>query len=129
MSLRIMICDDAMFMRTVIATMFREAGHTIVGEAETGDQAIEMYRDLRPDIVTMDVVMPSSSGINATRDIVAGDPNARVIMCSAMGQERLINEALEAGACGFLVKPFDGDKLMNVVKEACEAKPKTQVSS
>ena len=129
MSLRIMICDDAMFMRTVIATMFREAGHIVVGEAETGDEAIEKYRELRPDIVTMDVVMPSSSGINAAREIVAEDPNARVIMCSAMGQETLINEALDVGACGFLVKPFDRDRLMNVVANACAAKPKVQVAS
>ena len=129
MSMRVLICDDAMFMRTVIATMFREAGHTIIGEAETGDQAIEKYRELRPDIVTMDVVMPSSSGINATREIVAEDPNARVIMCSAMGQEALINEALEAGASGFIVKPFDRDRLMNAVAQACDAKRNAEVTS
>ena len=129
MSMRVLICDDAMFMRTVIASMFREAGHTIVGEAETGDQAIEMYRELNPDVVTMDVVMPSSSGINAVRGIVSEDPNARVIMCSAMGQEALINEALDAGACGFLVKPFDSSRLLKVVEETCTKKPNAEVAS
>jgi two-component system chemotaxis response regulator CheY len=111
-----------MFMRTTIATMFREAGHTIVGEAETGEQAIEKYRELRPDIVTMDVVMPGHSGINTAQEIVSEDPDACIIMCSALGQDKLIKEALDAGASGFLVKPFDGDKLMDVVEKARAAK-------
>ena len=129
MSLRVLICDDTMFMRTVIATMFRDAGHTIVGEAETGEQAIEMYRELRPDIVTMDVVMPSISGINSAHEILTEHPDARVIMCSALGQQKLIQEALDAGACGYLVKPFDRERLMSVVAEACAAKPGAREAS
>jgi len=129
MSLRVLICDDTMFMRAAIATMFRAEGHTIVGEADTGEQAIEMYRELRPDIITMDVIMPSISGIDATRQICSEDPNARVIMCSAMGQEKLINQAVDAGACGFLVKPFDCQRLMDVVTQVCEAKPLKQEAS
>ena len=84
MSLRVLICDDTMFMRTVIARIFREAGHEVVGEAETGDQALEKYRALRPDVVTMDVVMPNLSGIEAVGAITAEFPDARIVMCSAI---------------------------------------------
>lgn len=126
MSLRILICDDTQFMRNIISTMFCDEGHVIVGEAETSEQAINMYRELRPDIVTMDVVMPGDSGINAVRKILSGDPKARVIMCSALGQEALIEEAMDAGASGFLVKPFNSEKMMDLVADLLGAKSGSQ---
>jgi len=107
-----------MFMRTVIGKIFREAGHEVIGEAETGDQAVERYRALQPDVVTMDVVMPNLSGIQAVGAIVAEFPDARIVMCSAMGQEKLIDEAITAGASAFVVKPFDATKLLHAVDDA-----------
>ena len=86
--------------------------------AETGDQALEKYRALRPDVVTMDVVMPNLSGIEAVGAITAEFPDARIVMCSAMGQEKLIGEAMTAGASAFVVKPFDAAKLLHAVDDA-----------
>lgn len=122
MSLRVLICDDTMFMRTVIAKIFREAGHEVVGEAETGDQAVEQYRALQPDVVTMDVIMPNLSGIEAVAAITAEFPEACIVMCSAMGQERLIDEAMAAGASAFVVKPFDAAKLLHAIEDARETR-------
>ena len=103
---RVLIADDASFMRQMIREIIEPEGHEVVGEATNGIEAVDLYHELQPDLVTMDIVMPKRSGINAARGILEIDPAARVVMCSALGQESLVNEALEAGACDFIVKPF-----------------------
>ena len=105
MSSTVLICDDAIFMRTIVGDILKRAGYVVVGEAATGRQAVEKYRELRPDFVTMDIVMPELSGIDAVREICSEDPAARVVMCSAMGQQALVVNAIQADA-RFVVKPF-----------------------
>lgn len=117
MSKRVLIVDDAVFMRNMIRDIFASGGFDVVGEAANGLEAIEKFRELRPDIVTMDIVMPFKSGIEATREIVAAHPDALVVMCSALGQESLVMEAIEAGATDFIVKPFKDDEVLAVVRK------------
>jgi len=107
-----------MFMRSLISQVLTGAGFEIIGEAETGTQAIEQYRALKPDFVTMDVVMPDTSGIDAVRAIVGEDPSARIVMCSAIGQKALLDEAIEAGAREFVIKPFQPSHLLDAVNRA-----------
>ena len=122
MAKRVLIVDDAVFMRTMIREIFTSAGgFEVVGEAGNGLEALERYRELRPDVTTMDIVMPFKSGIEATRDIVKLDPKAVVVMCSALGQESLVMEAIEAGASDFIVKPFRGEDVLAVVKKVLGA--------
>jgi two-component system chemotaxis response regulator CheY len=113
---RVLVCDDAIFMRTMIGDILTSAGYEVIGEAETGLQAIERYRDLRPDLVTMDIVMPDMGGIDAVREIVKEDPNAKILMCSAMGQQALVVEAIQAGAKDFVVKPFQPSRVLEAVQ-------------
>src|ERR1700716_1529818 len=103
---RVLIVDDALFMRNTLRDIFTTAGFAVAGEADDGVQAVNLFRDLKPDLVTMDIVMPYKSGIDATREIVQQDPGAVVIMCSALGQESLVMEAIEAGGAGVLLKPL-----------------------
>jgi two-component system chemotaxis response regulator CheY len=112
----VLICDDAVFMRTVVGDILKRAGYIVVGEAATGKQAVEKYRELRPDFVTMDIVMPEMSGIDAVREICSEDPEARVLMCSAMGQQSLVVNAIQAGAKEFIVKPFVASRVLDAVK-------------
>jgi two-component system chemotaxis response regulator CheY len=112
----VLVCDDAIFMRTMISDILSGAGYEVVGEAETGLQAIERYRQLKPDLVTMDIVMPDMGGIDAVREIVKDDPNARILMCSAMGQQALVVEAIQAGAKDFVVKPFQPSRVLEAVQ-------------
>lgn len=114
----VLICDDTMFMRTMIAQAMTAAGYEVAAEAETGVDAVEMYRKHRPTVVTMDMVMPDLSGIDAVRQIVETDPNACIIMCSAMGQDALVSEAMNAGARGYVVKPFKAENLITEVEAA-----------
>ena len=116
MSSTVLICDDAIFMRTMIGDILRQAGFEVVGEAENGQQAVEKYRALRPDLVTMDIVMPDMGGIDAVREIIREDPSARILMCSAMGQQALVIEAIEAGARDFIVKPFQPGRVLEAVQ-------------
>ena len=113
---RVLVCDDAIFMRTMISDILSGAGYEVVGEAETGLQAIERYRALSPDLVTMDIVMPDMGGIDAVREIVKQDPNAKILMCSAMGQQALVVEAIQAGAKDFVVKPFQPSRVLEAVQ-------------
>jgi two-component system, chemotaxis family, chemotaxis protein CheY len=113
---RVLVCDDAIFMRTMISDILSGAGYDVVGEAETGVQAIERYRDLKPDLVTMDIVMPDMGGIDAVREIIKHDPDAKVLMCSAMGQQALVVEAIQAGAKDFVVKPFQPSRVLEAVQ-------------
>ncbi len=113
---RVLVCDDAIFMRTMISDILTGAGYEVVGEAETGVQAVERYRELKPDLVTMDIVMPDMGGIDAVREIVKDDPNAKILMCSAMGQQALVVEAIQAGAKDFVVKPFQPSRVLEAVQ-------------
>lgn len=112
---RILIVDDTMFMRTLVKNILFSGGHDIVGEAEDGAQAVEMYKKLKPDLVTMDVVMPKMNGIEALKSIKAADPGARVIMCTAVGQEQMVKLAIKNGAKGYIVKPFQAPKVIEEV--------------
>ena len=116
MAQTVLICDDAIFMRTMIGDILTQAGFQIVGEAETGLQAVEKYRQLKPDLVTMDIVMPDMGGIDAVREIIKEDPGAKVLMCSAMGQQALVIEAIQAGARDFVVKPFQPSRVLEAVQ-------------
>lgn len=121
MGLRILIVDDALFMRNMLRGIFTGAGHEVVGEAANGEEAVERYRTLRPDLVTMDIVMPQRSGIEALKDILSFHPQAQVVMCSALGQEALMAEAVEAGARDFIVKPFKAERVLEVANRLTAA--------
>jgi len=112
---RILIVDDALFMRNMLRDIFVGAGYDVIGEAENGQEAVRQYQQLLPDLVTMDIVMPAYSGIEALEDILAFAPQARVLMCSALGQETMVMEALEKGACDFVIKPFQPQQVLEVV--------------
>jgi len=112
----VLVCDDAIFMRTMIADILAAAGYEVIGEAETGSQAVQKYRELKPDLVTMDIVMPDMGGIDAVREICKDDPDAKVLMCSAMGQQALVVEAIQAGAKDFVVKPFQPSRVLEAVQ-------------
>jgi len=112
----VLVCDDAVFMRTMISDILSQAGFEVVGEAESGLQAVEKYRMLKPDLVTMDIVMPDMGGIEAVREICKNDPEAKILMCSAMGQQALVVEAIQAGAKDFVVKPFQPSRVLEAVQ-------------
>ncbi len=118
MARNVLIVDDIAFVRKVLAEILSEAHFQIVGEAEDGTQAVEMYQKLQPDIVTMDVVMPEMSGIEATRKILKMDKNAKVIMISALGQENLVMEAINVGAKDYILKPFTKEDVLKTVERA-----------
>ncbi len=114
---RVLIVDDASFMRMTISMMLKKHEFEIVGEAENGIEGVEKYKELRPNIVTMDITMPKMSGIEALRQIREFDPNANVIMITAMGQEILVREAVLNGAKSFLVKPFKEEQVVQAIKK------------
>jgi two-component system chemotaxis response regulator CheY len=103
-------------MRTMISDILSQAGFEVVGEADSGLQAVEKYRQLKPDLVTMDIVMPDMGGIEAVREICKSDPEAKILMCSAMGQQALVVEAIQAGAKDFVVKPFQPSRVLEAVQ-------------
>jgi len=115
MALRVMVVDDALFMRNMLKDIFVRAGHDVVAEAENGEVALELYQELKPALVTMDIVMPKKSGIEALQDIMALDASACVVMVSALGQDSLVLEAVESGAKDFIVKPFKEEKVLEIV--------------
>jgi len=117
---RILVADDASFMRQMIREIVESEGHEVVAEASDGIEAIEQFKQHHPDVVTMDIVMPRRSGIDAVKGILECDPTARVVMCSALGQETLVTEALQAGAHDFIVKPFKPDSVINTLKKVLE---------
>lgn len=118
MGYRILLVDDALVIRLMLTKILTSAGYSIAGEAGDGLEAVEKYKKLKPDLVTMDVTMPHMSGIDAVRAIKAYDPAARIIMCSAMGQEAMVREAIEAGALDYIIKPFDREKVLAAVASA-----------
>jgi two-component system chemotaxis response regulator CheY len=118
---RVLIVDDQLFMRNTLRDVFVSGGFTVVGEADDGLKAVALYSELKPDLVTMDIVMPLKSGIEATREIVRFDPAAVVVMCSALGQESLVMEAISAGATDFIIKPFRADEVLAVMRKVLGA--------
>ncbi|MCL0051974.1 response regulator [Peptococcaceae bacterium] len=116
MAKKILIVDDAVFMRMMIKNIVAKAGYEVVGEAENGAQAVEMYKELKPDLVIIDIIMPEMGGIQAVKAIKEIDPNANIIMCSAMGQQAMVMEAIQAGAKDFIVKPFQQDRILQAIK-------------
>jgi two-component system chemotaxis response regulator CheY len=117
---RVLIVDDAVVMRMMIKGILSKNGFEIAGEAQNGAEAIEKYKELRPDVVTMDMVMPGVDGIAAVKAIVAEDPQAKIIMCTSMGQEALINEAMQAGAKTYITKPFQPAKILESIDKVLE---------
>lgn len=118
MSKRVLVVDDAVFMRMMIKDILQKNGFEVVGEAANGSMAIEEYKKVNPDITTMDITMPEMDGIAAVKEIKKIDPNAKVIMCSAMGQQAMVMEAIQAGAKDFIVKPFQGDRVVEALTKA-----------
>jgi two-component system chemotaxis response regulator CheY len=114
---RILIVDDALFMRVMLKNILTKSGYDIAGEATNGQESIRMYQLVKPDLVTMDITMPDMDGISAVREIKKLDPNARIIMCTAMGQKSMVLEAVAAGARDFIVKPFQPEKVLESVQK------------
>lgn len=114
---KVLVVDDAAFMRMMIKDILRKGGYEVVGEAEDGIKAVEKYKELRPDLVTMDITMPDMDGITAVKEIRKIDANAMIIMCSAMGQQAMVIDAIQAGAKDFVVKPFQPERVLEAVRK------------
>ncbi len=115
---KVLVVDDAMFMRKVVTDALISGGHEVIGEAANGHEAVDRYKQLRPDVVTLDITMPEMDGLAALREIMAVDPEARVVMCSAVGQESKVLEAVKAGARDFVVKPFGAERVLAAISQA-----------
>lgn len=114
---KILVVDDAAFMRMMIKDILTKNGFEVVGEAADGAQAIEKYKELNPDLVTMDITMPEKDGITALKEIKSMDSSAKIIMCSAMGQQAMVIDAIQAGAKDFIVKPFQADRVIEAIQK------------
>ena len=117
MAKNILICDDAAFMRMMIKDILTKNGYNVAGDAENGLKAVEKYKEVNPDLVLMDITMPEMDGIQALREIKKVDGGALVIMCSAMGQQAMVIESIQAGAKDFIVKPFQAERVIEAVKK------------
>lgn len=117
MAKNILICDDAAFMRMMIKDILTKNGYNIAGEAENGLKAVEKFNETKPDLVLMDITMPEMDGIQALKKIKEMDPSANIIMCSAMGQQAMVIEAIQSGAKDFIVKPFQAERVLEAVKK------------
>jgi two-component system, chemotaxis family, chemotaxis protein CheY len=115
---RVLVVDDAAFMRKMVGDALAKGGHEVVGEAGNGVEAIERFQELKPDLMTLDITMPEKDGLAALAEIVAADPSARVVMCSALGQESKVLEAIKLGAKDFVVKPFQPARVIEAVGKA-----------
>jgi len=115
---RILVVDDAAFMRKMVTDALTKGGHTVIGEAGNGTEAVEQYQSLKPDLTTLDITMPEKDGLSALKDIMALDPSAKVIMCSALGQESKVLESIKLGAKDFVVKPFQAERVLDAVGKA-----------
>jgi two-component system chemotaxis response regulator CheY len=118
---RVLVVDDAAFMRKMVTDALSGGGHEVVGEAGNGIEAVSRFQELRPDVMTLDITMPEKDGLDALREIIAVDPGAKVIMCSALGQESKVLESIKLGAKDFVVKPFLPDRFFWAVAMAVEA--------
>lgn len=114
---RVLIVDDAAFMRMMIKDILVNNGFEVVGEANNGLKAVEYYKKEKPDVVTMDITMPDMDGISAVKEIKKIDPSAKIIMCSALGQQSMVMDAIQAGARDFIVKPFQPDRVVEALKK------------
>ena len=117
MGKKVLLVDDTKFMRMILMNILKPKGYEIVGEAGDGLEAIELYKKYRPDLVTMDIVMPHMDGIEAVRHITAEDENAKIVMVTAIGQESKVKEAIEAGARGYIVKPFQAPQVLEEIEK------------
>ena len=115
---RILVVDDAAFMRKMVSDALTKGGHEVVGEAGNGAEAIQRFQELKPELTTLDITMPEKDGLSALKEIMALDPTARVVMCSALGQESKVLEAVKSGAKDFVVKPFQPDRVIDAVGKA-----------
>jgi two-component system chemotaxis response regulator CheY len=115
---RVLVVDDAAFMRRMVSDALVKAGHEVIGEACNGVEAIESYRSLKPDLTTLDITMPEKDGLTALKEIIALDPGARVVMCSALGQESKVLDSIKLGARDFVVKPFQAGRVQDAVAKA-----------
>lgn len=115
---RVLVVDDALFMRKMVSDALTRGGHEVIGEAADGTQAVEQFRTLGPDVCTLDITMPEKDGLEALRDILVLDPGARVVMCSALGQDAKVIESIKAGARDFVVKPFQPGRVLEAVDKA-----------
>ena len=115
---RVLVVDDAAFMRKMVSDALTKGGHEVVGEGANGEEAVTRYQELQPDLTTLDITMPEKDGLAALKEIVALDPAAKVIMCSALGQESKVLEAVKSGAKDFVVKPFQPDRILDAAAKA-----------
>lgn len=116
--IRLIVADDAPFIREIVKHVAEKSGITVVGEAIDGKDAVELALKLRPDVVLMDIIMPNKSGIEATKDILAQLPETKIIACSTVDQELMVMRALEAGCCSYLTKPFKGEDLVRMIQDS-----------
>ena len=117
MANRVLIVDDASFMRMMLKDILNKNGYDVCGEAGNGNEALDKYKELKPDLVTLDITMPEKDGISALKDIRAFDSNAKCVMCSAMGQQAMVIEAIQSGAKDFIVKPFQADRVLESIRK------------
>ncbi len=117
MCARVLTVDDSKFLRNTLQEIFANNGYEIAGEAENGEEAIETYKKLKPDLVTMDIIMPKISGIDAVKAIISYDPDAKIIMCSALDHQELIEDAIKAGAKGYIIKPFSPEEVLDTANK------------
>ncbi len=115
---RVLVVDDAAFMRKMLSDVLGKAGHEVVGEGANGNEALARFQELRPDIMTLDITMPEKDGLTALREILTVEPGARIVMCSALGQESKVLEAIKAGAKDLVVKPFQPDRVIDAIGKA-----------
>jgi two-component system chemotaxis response regulator CheY len=115
---RVLVVDDAAFMRKMVSDALTKGGHEVVGEGANGEEAVTLYQELNPELTTLDITMPEKDGLQALKDIIAIDPDARIIMCSALGQESKVLEAVKSGAKDFVVKPFQPERILDAAAKA-----------
>lgn len=118
---RVMVVDDAGFMRHALRGILERHGHQVIGEAATGYEAVQVYQSVKPDVVTMDITMPDLDGVSAVQAILKVDPKARIIMCSAIGAQSRVLDAIQAGAKDYVIKPFEEDRVVSAINQALKA--------
>ena len=117
---KILVVDDAKFLRVTLGSIMKNAAHDVVGEAENGEEAIQQFKELKPDLITMDITMPIMNGIDAIKEIIRLDDTVKIVVCSAVGQKKVVVEAIEAGAKDFIVKPFNESHVLDTINRVLE---------